>query len=97
MRNGFFESFDNNGLPSKRGYYDNNKATGEWTFFNIYGGVFSIGNFINGIPNGDWTFYWDNGNILCKGKLVDGTPEGDWSYYDKDGNLKFNESSYGDF
>ncbi len=98
MKQGEFEIYHittNNGKPSAKGYFKDDKMTGEWKYYHSNGSLFSEGIYENGQKQGVWIDYksYDgkklpHGFKLREGPFLNDKEHGTWSYYnDRTGKL----------
>jgi len=98
--------FYENGQKKINGRYRNGIKNGKWTWWNMYGGIDSVGSYKNGLMNGLWQYYYINGNPKAKGLFRNGIgtdhdqiglPQhgrhGKWTFWYEDG-LKHIDITY---
>ncbi len=67
-----YDSYTGTGEKKLEGFYRNGLMNGEWTWWNVFGGIDSTGNFRKGLFYGQWKFYHSNGQLKAKGNYRNG-------------------------
>jgi len=60
---GFYESYYENGRPSRRGSYSNGEINGVWEFYHQNGQLERKGSYENGVRIGIWEYYNEDGSL----------------------------------
>lgn len=76
-----------NGNIKKSGMLENNKATGEWLFYNYHGILTSKYSYLNGEYEGMGYEYFNNGKVKNELNYKEGKAEGCYKEYYINGNL----------
>ena len=67
-----YDSYTGTGEKKLEGFYRNGLKNGEWTWWNVFGGIDSTGNFRKGLFYGQWKFYHSNGQLKARGSYRNG-------------------------
>jgi antitoxin component YwqK of YwqJK toxin-antitoxin module len=67
-----YDSYTGTGEKKLEGFYRNGLKNGEWTWWNVFGGIDSTGNFRKGLFYGQWKFYHSNGQLKAIGNYRNG-------------------------
>lgn len=81
----FHIAWRDNSVKDHEGAFINDKANGEWSYYNKTGSLFTKGTMVNDKLSGEWTYYHNNGSIYSRGHMVNDKYQGKWVWWDKNG------------
>jgi len=85
---GVWDFYDDAGKISVKGGFDENqKKTGQWTWFNHLGKIKEIAVYKDGALNGENIMYYDNGKTNISLSFKDNNIDGKYDYYTSNGAL----------
>ena len=82
---GRFQLYTNGDHITISGELDNNKNTGEWTYYYPSGKIESRGGFKDDMLIGKWVWYYKDGTIKEEGFYIKGERDGKWVTYNENG------------
>ncbi len=69
------------------GSYANNQRTGTWRYYNKWGRIDSLGEYVKDIKSGSWQYNFGDNTPRITAEYKDGLADGKWTHFNTDGSL----------